>query len=874
MASGPRESVHRGLDRVFHQGTVAGLAEGELLRQFVASRDGVAFEALVARHGPLVLGVCRRMLGDHHDAADAFQATFLVLVRKAGSLRNAEQLGPWLHGVAFRVAARARSDSTRRRERERRGARSEAVEEAAVWESEELRGILDEEIDRLPEKYRGPIVLCYLEGHTHEEAADRLACTPVILRGRLDRARAKLRSRLARRGVAPGVGLGAPALGSEAAFAVPAALKDATVAMAGQATGGRAAAAALSASVAALADGVLRTIALARLKLAASLLAVGAVFLAAVPYALTRDEKAGPAPDPPQREARSLPAQVAEEPSRVPDGIIVQGRVLDRDGRPIAGARVGQGSNRQEGPTPETTTDAEGRFAFRGVAPGPLILTVQASRHAPELKSVVAAPALEPIEIRLGPGRTITGRIVDLENKPIAGAPVSAGSWREHRSLVWHSVTDAEGRYRWDDAPEDEVLIDLGALGYTSKRFVTAKPGEPEQTIEMPRPRFVRGSVTDAETGKPVERFTVLTGYAGDETDRAHWQYDQARAHSGGSYEAKLDAGYRNFIRYVRIEAEGYLPAVSRAFKEDEAEWDRVQDFKLHRGAGTIGGVVHLPDGSPLAGADVVVLEAMRPIISNGQPPPTGFCRVVRSGPDGKFAFPLPEPPFAVIVLHDRGFAERTSEQLAASTDVTIAPWGRIEGTFRIGARPGAGEKLSLVPRQSARLDAHTYYGGETTTDASGRFVFERVMPGAVEVGRTVESGQMSSTYPLAAPVDVPPGATAKLIIGGTGRPVVGRLSVPKELAGQHEWTFRLVDFRPDRPRGRVYAGKLAPDGSFRIEDVEAGTYDLLIQADGFQSDQPPYASRRGIIVPEMPGGRSDEPLDLGALEVEPAGNR
>ena len=121
MASGPRESVQRDLDRVFRQGTVAGLEEGQLLRRFVTCRDGVAFEALVARHGPMVLGVCRRKLGDPHEVADAFQATFLVLIRKAGTLRDADQLGPWLHGVAFRIATRARSDSSRRREREQRG---------------------------------------------------------------------------------------------------------------------------------------------------------------------------------------------------------------------------------------------------------------------------------------------------------------------------------------------------------------------------------------------------------------------------------------------------------------------------------------------------------------------------------------------------------------------------------------------------------------------------------------------------------------------------------------------------------------------------------------------------------------------------------
>jgi RNA polymerase sigma factor (sigma-70 family) len=572
MASGPGETIQRDLERIYQQGSVAGRGEEQLLRQFVAAGDAIAFEALVARHGPMVLSVCRRILGDPHAAADAFQATFLVLVRKAGRLRAVDQLGPWLHGVAFRVAARARSDAARRRARETRGARAEAVEDARPAEQAELRGLLDREVDRLPESYRRAVILCYLEGQTHEEAARRLGCTPGMLRGRLDRARAKLRARLVRRGVAPALALGAATLLTKtAAAAVPAALRDTTVSVARQALAGKAAAAAVPASVLVLAQGVLRTAQFSKLKVALAIVAAAAVFLAVVPRVVTRDEK-----------APLLPA--AAPPPRAEAGVTVNGRVLDRAGRPIAGARVGQGSNRQQGATPEVTTDAEGRFVFPGVAPGTVILTVQAAGHAPELKSVTARMGMEPLEFRLGPGRSIRGRIVDLAGKPIAGAPISAGFWRNHQSLVWHTLTDADGRYRWDEAPEDEVLIDIGALGYTSKRFLTFAPGQTDRVIPMLRPRFVRGSVTDAETGKPIGTFTVLTGSAGDAGEDPEWEYASARAGARGAYEVKLGAELRNFVRFVRIEADGYVPQRSRPFQEDEAEWDHRFDFTLRRG--------------------------------------------------------------------------------------------------------------------------------------------------------------------------------------------------------------------------------------------------------------------------------------------------
>src|SRR3954470_1000564 len=148
MASGPRESVFREIDRVFNRGTVAALGEDELLGRFISRRDEGAFEVLVTRHGPMVLGVCRRLLRDPNDVADAFQATFLVLLRKAGTLQDPRRLGPWLHGVAFRVASRARANSARRRERERRGGRAEAV--SVVPDRDDLRRVIDEEVNRLP----------------------------------------------------------------------------------------------------------------------------------------------------------------------------------------------------------------------------------------------------------------------------------------------------------------------------------------------------------------------------------------------------------------------------------------------------------------------------------------------------------------------------------------------------------------------------------------------------------------------------------------------------------------------------------------------------------------------------------------------------
>ncbi len=171
--------------------------DAELLERFASQRDEAAFEALLQRHGPLVWSVCRRVLGEEHAAEDAFQATFLVLVRKARSVNKQASICSWLHGVALRVALRARQQEQLRHRREQETPIRSPTE--ANWP--DIRPILDEEIQRLPEKYRLPIILCYLEGQTNDEAARLLNCPRGTVATRLARARERLRSQLLRRGV-------------------------------------------------------------------------------------------------------------------------------------------------------------------------------------------------------------------------------------------------------------------------------------------------------------------------------------------------------------------------------------------------------------------------------------------------------------------------------------------------------------------------------------------------------------------------------------------------------------------------------------------------------------------------------------------------
>jgi RNA polymerase sigma factor (sigma-70 family) len=372
MIGGPSVALWRDIHTLFDAGTVGGLTDRQLLERFTTARDGssqAAFEVLVRRHGPMVLRVCRNVLKDWNDAEDAFQATFVVLARRCGSIRRRDSVESWLFGVACRVSARARVEAARRRAVERRGA---AEADAALGTPEpddadlpELGPIVQEEVRRLPEKYRAAVVLCYWEGLTQEQAAAQLGCPLGTVRSRIARARDLLRRRLSRRGVAPMAGIGATGFDVASVVPIPAAVPDSWVAATLKAVspiaagGAPATAVAASASVAVLVQYVLRRILIMKMKtIATGLLLIGlgaAGVILAAPQA--GSNRTPPAPNQrPSTEAkpiqRAAPAvqgdtkkvqpafqSMADYVIEPPDLILVE--VLEAlPGRPISGERL------------------------------------------------------------------------------------------------------------------------------------------------------------------------------------------------------------------------------------------------------------------------------------------------------------------------------------------------------------------------------------------------------------------------------------------------------------------------------------------------------------------------------------------------------
>jgi RNA polymerase sigma factor (sigma-70 family) len=285
---------------LYEVGAVGRLDDGSLLERFAMDGEAsdVAFAALVRRHGSMVLSTCRGILRDEHAAQDATQATFLVLARKADSLVAVRSLGAWLHQVAIRVASCERSARARRASHERRASRRESSYRLTE-ETSELRAVIHEELGRLPERYRAAIVLCHLEGLTHEQAAERLGWPVGTVRSRLSRGRDRLRGRLAERGLAPELALLAPT-SIPGQVAIPAWLATSTARAAVRLVAGRTVAGAISPSVSSLTKGALEAMILTKLKsVAVVVMSLGIVASGASMWVHSGASAQAPPPAPP-----------------------------------------------------------------------------------------------------------------------------------------------------------------------------------------------------------------------------------------------------------------------------------------------------------------------------------------------------------------------------------------------------------------------------------------------------------------------------------------------------------------------------------------------------------------------------------------------
>jgi RNA polymerase sigma factor (sigma-70 family) len=464
----------RQIHGLFEAGTVAGLTDGQLLERYLARRDESAFAALVMRHGPMVLGVCHSILRGAPEVEDAFQATFLLLIRKAGTIRGRDAVGGWLHRVAHRVAVQAGRDRSRTDRRERGlGVLADVVAAREAAEVEDWLVPMHEELARLPERLRRPIVLCYLEGKTHAQAAVELAWSEATVRRRLADARERLRCRLTRRGVAVTGSALAAAMTSRASAAVPPAW---IAALARVAAGGDA-----TAFAARLAGEVGRSLLVGQIRTVANV----ATLLVTIGLSAGHLLPGGPAraDDPARIMVRSSsPARDSSRPrakAEPMDHLDVRGRVLDPDGKPFAGAGIyayppanARNADLLFAPGPPAVSarsGPDGRFEFAIADPGFETLQVQATWAHPTVVAMATGfgPAWSSFTTADEAGNLtlklvrddvpIVGRVHDLEGRPIPGATVRP---------VGVYASPAENLDEWEAETARARDLSDGAMGH------------------------------------------------------------------------------------------------------------------------------------------------------------------------------------------------------------------------------------------------------------------------------------------------------------------------------------------------------------------------------------------------------------------------
>jgi RNA polymerase sigma factor (sigma-70 family) len=738
MARGSTKSALRQIRTLFELGTLGGLTDAQLLELFLTrSGDDAedAFAALVHRHGPMVLAVCRRMLPNSHDAEDAFQATFLILARRAGAIGQRERLANWLYGVAVRTAKEARRRAARREARERRAMERTKVESEPAGDGDDLIPILDEELSRLPDRYRAALVACELEGKSRQDAAQQLGLPEGTLSTHLARGRKLLRERLVQRGVSLGVGAWAGLPRGAVEAAVPDRLLSSTVQAAlGPAAGG-VASGTVSATVTALAEGVLKMMVLTRLTLiVAAVMGVGVASLGAyaawpaVPAERVEPPKAPVVakvddPAPGDQAVTGVDARRAR----------VHGVVVDEAGKPVPGIDVRDFND----PPARGITDELGRFDFR--VPSPLLSgTSLLARTADHSRQgihrydfeLLETETKQPIRIILKPSREVVVRVTDKAGVPVPGAAVE--------TLPSYAIVMADNKGTAvlripADAAVSRIIGLKSGRGFDD--YQHGEPGRGDPAMELPGSvhlvlngaRTVQIRAIDS-AGKPLAGISfspsVVRKVGKKDGNVFTFQSEIAQATTDERGVATF-----NWIPpttaplFFETRSAGYHTAALRNLQEDET--GKMLTAQLVRD-GTIRGHVVRPDGKPAAGILMMTEEG------RGR----GYTRRLldRTAADGSYELTVPSNESYFVAVADDEWATRGVEvtvpegRPVEGLDFRLARGTLVHGMLTIGPDRQPGEGRNVLLSTQAQIER------SVATDAKGHYQI-RVGPGTYALG-------------------------------------------------------------------------------------------------------------------------------------------
>ncbi|MGI9429938.1 MAG: hypothetical protein ACR2NM_14855, partial [Bythopirellula sp.] len=523
------------------------------------------------------------------------------------------------------------------------------------------------------------------------------------------------------------------------------------------------------------------------------------------------------------------------------DGLQLVGTVTDPAGNPIEGAirYIGQHRYENDSEKKTTRTDADGNYMFSNaqltsrtvgsyLRAGSMVVTVAAEHWAPELRLVQVESDMQPVDFQLQQGKSLKLLVTDVDDVPVAGANVVANQWRQYQTLpksLYDGKTNSEGIWQSDSMPADPVHFSIAKQGYMRADAQNIRADGKQHKLVMPWPLIVAGKVVDAESGLPVEAFNVVQGIDwGNNNQPIHWERYNNKQGRDGKYRTEFS--YPREGHYVRIEAEGYRPEVSRLIRDEEGEV--TINFQMEEGTGP-SGVVTTADGKPASGAELLIATPTEPVhIYNGHAQQHEGRPTAQADEQGKYQLPFFEASeIKLVCRHDAGFAMLTGKELQASTNITLTAWASLEGRALVGDKPLVDETIQLFfQRAYVHNQPNVSWSYNAQTDSEGNFKFDQVISGEAVVSRIVKIGGssrhgMMSTQTHSEQAILQPGKQTQVRIGGVGRTVRGQVKVPETYKKTPNWERGWVQMAAQSPPvstpsifesiGRAIAGGTQP---------------------------------------------------------------
>ena len=553
-------------------------------------------------------------------------------------------------------------------------------------------------------------------------------------------------------------------------------------------------------------------------------------------------------------------------------GLTLSGHVLDRNGKPVPSAHISFGRDRWGALREPVPVDPDGSYHVYAQKPQSTWVTAEAPEFAPQVKPVELYDETKPIDFELAPGHTTRFAVVNDAGEPIPGIRIVADTWNGFRSLWWKARTDEDGFATWNGAPSDPVEFHLLGEGYSAARDVLVAAREEPHLVRLHRPLRIHGSVADLR-GRRLPEFHVELGRTFPGRDEISWMSHRGSTGRNGVFEIRYAETCDEV--YLRIEAAGFRPWQSGAISFAKGEHEVF--VRLEAGAGSAG-TVWGPDGRPVAGARLTILTASEGMQFTGGYRPRGGNQTIASDRTGHFEFVPLEEPSLIVGVHESGYAETTAEEIAKIGGIRLQEWAKIEAVVRRGDKPLAGAKVAVHPdpgwqrKQVVRIFS---YGIEGTTDENGRVVFDRVVPRNAGVHKTVEQvrGSARMVYSeRSVMVDLSPGKTARVVLGGSGSAVTGRFSIAGEPPLEHHWSANEVveisgvDERRSADPSNYFRCLIDKEGSFRAEDLPSGRYRLRVALTA-APDPDGTGPVIGRIDREIEVSGDSAVVDLGAIE-------